>query len=171
MLWVKLALLLLGIFSLALVFRAFRGARGFKRKFDDSSTEAAARLRGHLGTGRSPESRIVDVKPTRVGGEEITAMELAVVRALCTGVLQGSTRQQVLRWLDTYAFRDVIHQLIFDTVREIRPEPPELIRQQLPARLTQKGFPEVDFEKFLTPPGLSSSEALELAEKLRDWAR
>ncbi|HKZ51674.1 MAG TPA: hypothetical protein VJ085_00185 [Candidatus Acidoferrales bacterium] len=171
MFWVKLTLLLLVVFFLALLFRVFRGAQGFKRRFDDSSAEATARLRGHLGTGHSPESRVVDVKPTPFGRADILNMEQAVLRALCTGALEGPARQQALRWLDAYAFQDVIHQLIFDALREIRVEQPELIRQQLPARLTQKGFPEVDFEKFLAAPGLNSSEALGLAEQLRDWAQ
>lgn len=171
MFWVKLTLLLLVIFFLALLFRLFRGAKGFKRRFDDSSREAAKRLRRRLGRGDTLEPPFVDVKPTRLGGAEVLNLELAVLRALCTGALQGSKRQQVLRLLDTYAFQDVINQLTFDAVREIRAEQPELLRQQLPARLTQKGFPEVDFEKFLAASALSPRQAVELAERLCHWAQ
>jgi hypothetical protein len=64
----------------------------------------------------------------------------------------------------------VIHQLVFDALREIGTDRPDLVRQELPARLTQKGFPEVDFEEFLTPSGLGSAQALALVKKLVLWS-
>jgi len=109
----------------------------------------------------------VTAEPKHAGHEEVLNTERTVLRALCTGALRGSTRRQVLRLLEVYSFRDVIHQLIFDAVREIKTSQAGFLRQELPARLTQKGFPEVDFDQFLEAPGLGGSRILELAARLR----
>jgi len=54
MVWVKVSLLLLGVFFLALLFRLVRGAGGFQRRFDDSSAEMARRLGKQAEPGNSP---------------------------------------------------------------------------------------------------------------------
>jgi len=89
--------------------------------------------------------------PTR---EEILATEVKVLQAMCAGTLEGTVWDQGMLLLGPYPFQDVIHQLIFDTLQEINTDLPAIIRQQLAARLTRKGFPAVDTEKFLAPPGL-----------------
>lgn len=108
--------------------------------------------------------------PDNVSREQILTTELQVLRALCTGTRQGSVWDKGMLLLGTYPFQDVVHQLIFDVLQEINTDLPEIIRKQLPARLTRKGFPAVDYEKFLTPFGRSAPEAVEQMRQLRAWA-
>lgn len=103
--------------------------------------------------------------------EEVLATELRVLQAMCTGTPQGTVWDKGMLMLGTYPFQDVIHQLIFDTLQEINTDIPDIIRQQLAARLTKKGFPAVDTEKFLAAHNLNGSEAVELMTKLRLGAR
>lgn len=102
--------------------------------------------------------------------ELVAATELDVLRAMCTGTPEGTVWDRGMLLLDRYPFRDLVHQLIFDVLQEINTDLPDIIRQQLPARLTKKGFPAVDVEKFLAPHGLSSAKAVARMETLRGWA-
>ncbi len=105
--------------------------------------------------------------PTR---EEILATELAALRAMCTGTPEGTVWDKGMLLLGTYPFRDTVHQLIFEVLQEINTDLPEIIRKQLPQRLTRKGFPSVSFENFLVPHGLNGAEAVEQMRQLRLWA-
>lgn len=106
--------------------------------------------------------------PTR---EQIIATELSVLQAMCTGTAVGTVWDQGMLLLGTYPFRDTVHQLLFDTLQEINTDLPEVIRKQLPTRLTKKGFPAVNWESFLAPHGLSSAAAAERMRRLREWSR
>jgi hypothetical protein len=106
-----------------------------------------------------------------VTAEQIRAAEFQVLRAMCTGTPQGTVWDKGMLLLGTYPFQDVVHQLIFDVLQEINTDLPEIIRQQLAARLTRKGFPAVDTEKFLAAHPLTNAQALELMRKLREWSR
>ena len=102
--------------------------------------------------------------------EEVLATELAVLRAMCTGTPEGTVWDKGMLLLGTYPFRDTVHQIIFEVLQEINTDLPDIIRKQLPQRLTRKGFPSVPFESFLAPHGLSGSEAIERMRQLRLWA-
>lgn len=102
--------------------------------------------------------------------EEILAAELAVLRTMCTGTPEGTVWDKGMLLLGTYPFRDTVHQLIFEVLQEINTDLPDIIRKQLPQRLTRKGFPSVPFENFLAPHGLSGAEAVERMRQLRLWA-
>ncbi len=105
--------------------------------------------------------------PTR---EEILATELTVLRAMCTGTPEGTVWDKGMLLLGTYPFRDTVHQLIFETLQEINTDLPDIIRKQIPQRLTRKGFPSVPFENFFVPHGLGGTEAVEQMRQLRLWA-
>lgn len=101
---------------------------------------------------------------------EVLATELKVLQAMCTGTPEGTVWDKGMLLLGTYPFRDTVHQLLFDVLQEINTDLPDIIRKQLPARLTRKGFPAVGWEKFLAPHSLSGPQAVELMRQLRDWA-
>lgn len=99
--------------------------------------------------------------------EEILAAELDVLRAMCSGTPEGTIWDKGMILLSGYSFQDVTHQLIFEILQEINTDLPNIIRQQLPARLTNKGFPAVDFENFLCPHALTASQVVDRMETLR----
>ena len=91
---------------------------------------------------------------------ELHQGELEVLRALLSNTLSARERKKLLTLLTNYRFADPLHQLIFEAVGERPGEKPGRLREELPARLTRKGFPEVDFEKYLAPPQSPSAEIL-----------
>jgi len=101
----------------------------------------------------------------------ILEVERQVLRALCQGTPQGSVRATARDILRTYRWREPLHQIVFEVVLGIPTEAPEVIREQLPARLTRKGFPDVDIEGFFKPHGLSKEEAERLIRQLRGSER
>ena len=122
----------------------------------------------HRGlTHQQTSASVRRAMPTR---EEILATELAVLRAMCTGAPEGTVWDKGMLLLGTYPFRDSVHQLVFETLQEINTDLPEIIRKQLPQRLTRKGFPSVPFESFLAPHELSAEQAVEHMRQLRLWA-
>jgi len=98
----------------------------------------------------------------------ILEVERRVLGALCQGTPQGSVRATARNILRSYRWREPLHEVIFDVVLSIPTEAPEVIREQLPARLTRRGFPDVDIEDFFKPHGLSKEEAERLIRQLRE---
>lgn len=83
--------------------------------------------------------------------------------------LEGWTRDAASvpeRWHEFDETRHVIHQLIFDTLREINTDIPEIIHQQLPLRVLRKGFPALDVSVFLASHGLRPDEVVPLTRLL-----
>ncbi len=72
--------------------------------------------------------------------------------------------------LGSYRFQDPTHQIVFEALRQIPNDRPQVLRQQLPARVNNKGFPDLELEIFFQPHGLSASGVLELARALRHAA-
>lgn len=100
--------------------------------------------------------------------EPILPLERRALQILCQGAPEGSLRRTAKEVLENYAWRDPIHKVIFDSLIALPSERPELIRAELPARLTRKGFPDIDWERFFQPHGLSKSEARSLFKNLRE---
>ena len=98
--------------------------------------------------------------------EQRRAAEWELLRALCTGTLAGGERREALALLADYAFSDPIRQALFDEMANMGRQPPEILRQELPARLARRGFPDVDFDSLLAPPALTAGQALENARGL-----
>lgn len=99
--------------------------------------------------------------------DEIHASERELLHLLCTRAMIGPEGEKAIRFLTTYSFQDVIHEQVFHALRELRTGRPNLVREQLPARLAQKGFPDIDFESFLAPQDAASGSVEELIKKLR----
>ncbi|MGH9863641.1 MAG: hypothetical protein ACRD35_09495 [Candidatus Acidiferrales bacterium] len=97
---------------------------------------------------------------------ELHREEVDVLRALLSTTLSPRERKKLLALLANYRFADPLHQLIFEALSERPGEKPARLREELPARLTRKGFPEVDFERYLAPP---QSPAAEILARVQAW--
>lgn len=69
-----------------------------------------------------------------------------------------------------YRWRELVHQVIFDIVLSIPSEIPGVIRSQLPARLTRRGFPDVEIDDLFQPHGMSKKDIEEFMRLLHDSA-
>jgi len=96
----------------------------------------------------------------------VVQTERRVLQALCQGTPQGSIRETAERLLDKYRWQEPLHRVIFEALMSIPTSAPDLIRDQLPSRLTRKGFPDVPWDDLFEPHALSRQEAERLVHQL-----
>lgn len=106
--------------------------------------------------------------------QELLEAERTILRLLCQAGLTGAERVENMRLLSGYRFRDGEHQIIFESLRELRAADPKTIREQLFARLNNKGFPDLDLDWLFEPARVAPAETrqrirtfLEAAESRR----
>jgi hypothetical protein len=97
--------------------------------------------------------------------------ELLILRAMCVGAADRRVWQDAANLLGDYPFRDPLHLVVFDTLREINTDDPRIIRGLLGARLTNKGFPDVETSSFFAAPNLKATVLLAMMDSLRSLAR
>ena len=100
-------------------------------------------------------------------------MEARLLQMICQAGLGNAPdglsrelREEALTRLRSYPFRTVAHQVLFDCLWQMPRHRPDLVRDLLPARLVQAGFPDFDLAPFFEPHGLTETEARELLGKL-----
>jgi hypothetical protein len=92
--------------------------------------------------------------------------ESAVLRALCQGALDADARKRAFALLRGYSFQERMHRVVFDVLAESPGDDPRALRESLAARLTIRGFPEVDLEPFFAPPALDADRAAKSIQAL-----
>lgn len=97
-------------------------------------------------------------------------IEKLVLRALCHGVLQGDQQELAFRILAEHHFADPQNELLFVALSMLRRADPQTIHEQLPARLTNLGFPDVDLSSYLEAPAPNAHEVLEALRRLAGQA-
>ena len=104
--------------------------------------------------------------------QRLIELEGLVLRALCRGSLQeratppASAREEARRRLAGYRWREPLHQAIFAIVVSLPSDDPKVLREQLPARLTRRGFPDFELDDFFRPVDLSYEQVLRLIEEM-----
>jgi hypothetical protein len=95
--------------------------------------------------------------------QSVVDNERQVLRALCRGALASRASLDTLR---SYRWRESVHQVIFDLLIRMPGANAELMREQLPAHLTRRGFPDFDLSWF--QPNIQTEEDVErLIQRLR----
>jgi|SRR5271166_708251 len=89
-------------------------------------------------------------------------LERDTLRFLCSILIQPKTRVELLGLLDESQFTDPIHRVLFEEIRATGPVPSRVLREVLPARIVNRGFPDFDLKDFLGPSSASESEVEEL---------
>ncbi len=97
--------------------------------------------------------------------QSVVATERQVLQALCHG---ASGNGKVLDSLRGYRWGEPLHQALFDLLNDMRGAEPELIRDQLPARLTRRGLPDFDLAQWFQPQPLARDEIDRLTRLLLD---
>jgi hypothetical protein len=80
-----------------------------------------------------------------VNAESRTQLERRILAALCAGTVEGSVREAARTGLARYSWSDAAHQAVFEIVMSFPSMSADALREQLPARLTRRGFPDFDF--------------------------
>jgi hypothetical protein len=99
-----------------------------------------------------------------VESESRTLLERNTLRFLCSVLIKGGTRGEICRLLDPGVFQDPLRRVVFEEIRELGAIDSRRLRELLPARVTNRGFPDFDLKSFLTPQEVSEKEIDQLFE-------
>lgn len=89
-------------------------------------------------------------------------LERDTLRFLCSVLIQPATRAELLGLLDASQFSNVIHRVVYEEIRALGRVPSRTLRELLPARVANRGFPDFDLKEFLGSFTASESEVEEL---------
>jgi hypothetical protein len=77
-------------------------------------------------------------------------LEELVLAALCQGAFDPA-RNKVMRRLASYRFATDSHQVVCRALASIPTADPRRLRELLPSRLNNLGFPDMDWENLFAP--------------------
>ena len=87
-------------------------------------------------------------------------MERETLRLLCSVLLKPRTRVEICRLLDSSKFLEPLQRVLFEEIRAMGPIDAKQLLELLPARVTNRGFPDFDLQDLLSPK-LVSEEQIE----------
>jgi len=83
---------------------------------------------------------------------------------LCHVLIKGGTRTEICKLLDPSVFEDPLHRVVFEEIRDMGSVDSRRLRELLPARVTNRGFPDFDLKQLLAPYEVSEKEIDHLFE-------
>jgi hypothetical protein len=86
------------------------------------------------------------------------------LRFLCSVLIKSGTRVEICKLLDPVVFEDPLQRVVFEEIRELGSIDSRRLRALLPARITNRGFPDFDLTEFLAPREVSEKEIDQLFE-------
>jgi hypothetical protein len=89
-------------------------------------------------------------------------LEQKALRLLCSNLIQPATRVDLAALLDPSVFADPLHRVIFEEISAAGEIPAAHLRALLPARITNRGFPDFELNVFLEPDQASEAEIEQL---------
>jgi hypothetical protein len=98
------------------------------------------------------------------GMEKQEELERRTLRLLCSELMKPVTRVELARLLDAELFIEALHRTVFEEIAAIGAVPSAKLRELLPARITNRGFPEFDLKEFLAPETVSKAEIEKMFE-------
>ena len=93
-----------------------------------------------------------------------TMLETNTLRFLCSVLIKGGTRGEVCRLLEPSVFQDPLRRVIFEEIRDLGAIDSSRLRELLPGRVTNRGFPDFDLQSLLAPHEVSEKEIDQLFE-------
>jgi|HubBroStandDraft_4_1064222.scaffolds.fasta_scaffold385979_2 hypothetical protein len=76
-------------------------------------------------------------------------LERNALRLLCSNLIKPVTRVELSGLLDPDLFDDPLHRTVLEEISALGPVAPPILRHMLPARVTNRGFPDFDLTAFL----------------------
>ncbi len=98
--------------------------------------------------------------------QRIIRTERLVLQALCQGTPEGSVREAGWSILENYRWHDPSHRIVYEVLMSLPTGAPDVIREQLPALLTRRGFPDMAWEELFKPDLLTKENAESLMREL-----
>jgi len=91
-------------------------------------------------------------------------LERNTLRFLCSVLIKGGTRGEICKLLDPGVFQDPLRRVVFEEIRGLGPIDSRRLRELLPVRVTNRGFPDFDLRAFLAPYEVTEKEIDQLFE-------
>ena len=116
---------------------------------------------GSAGKKRSPIAGIRMNTDTQNGRFDL---EKNTLRLLCSVLIKSGTRVEICKLLDPAVFQDPLRRTVFEEIRLLGSVDSRRLRELLPARVTNRGFPDFDLHELLAPHQVSENEIDQLFE-------
>ena len=94
--------------------------------------------------------------------DEELRQERQALRLLCSNLVRAATRVELCNLLDSSLFQDTLHRVAFEEIRTAGAVPAKRLREELPGRITNRGFPDFELPEFLGKDLASEDEIEEL---------
>ena len=91
-------------------------------------------------------------------------LERNTLRFLCSVLIKGGTRSEICKLLDPSVFQDPLRRVVFEEIRNLGSIESRRLRELLPARVTNRGFPDFDLHSLLAPHEVGEEEIDNLFE-------
>jgi hypothetical protein len=108
--------------------------------------------------------KVITIPMTTRDPASRTLLETNTLRFLCSVLIKGGTRGEVCRLLEPSVFQDPLRRVVFEEIRQLGSIDSHRLRELLPARVTNRGFPDFDLHSFLAPQEVSEKEIDQLFE-------
>jgi hypothetical protein len=92
------------------------------------------------------------------GAAEHIAAERDLLRLLCSVLVKPVTRVELCGLVDPSKFEDPLQLVLFEEIRALGAVDSKVLLQSLPARVTNRGFPDFDLDDLLTPKLVSEQD-------------
>src|SRR6266481_9311731 len=89
---------------------------------------------------------------------EHIAAERDLLRLLCSVLVKPVTRVELCRLVDASKFVEPLQRVLFEEIRALGAIDPKRLLESLPARVTNRGFPDFDLDNLLTPKLVSEQD-------------
>jgi len=93
-------------------------------------------------------------------------LERNTLRLLCSVLIKSGTRLEICKLLDPAVFQDTLRRVVFEEICALGSIESRRLRALLPARVTNRGFPEFDLHGLLAPHEVTEKEIDQLFESV-----
>jgi hypothetical protein len=94
----------------------------------------------------------------RANAADHIAAERDLLRLLCSVLLKPVTRVELCRAIDPSKFLDPLQQVVFEEILALGQVDAKQLLQLLPARVTNRGYPDFDLDAILAPKLVSERD-------------
>jgi hypothetical protein len=100
--------------------------------------------------------------PSPISASDHNIFERDALRLLCSAVIKPATRVEFCNSLSPVVFLDPLRRVVFEEIHELGPIASKRLRELLPSRVTNRGFPDFEIEELLQPKEVNEDELARL---------
>jgi len=101
--------------------------------------------------------------------ESAIEIEREILRALCSNAVSSADWPKAMARLARRSWKEPEHKVVYGALQALRTSDAQARRDQLPAQATRMGFPDVDWQLYLTvdaKPGTRLDQLIDTLEEI-----